>query len=51
MSFNLTWNVEGVGRKRAARVPKTKAAELTPARIPNAEALSLSDMLSACINY
>lgn len=41
------WNVEDVERKRAAKVPQTHAAERTPARTPNADALSLSAMLSA----
>lgn len=35
-------------RKRVANVPQTHAAEVTPESIPNADALSLSGIISAC---
>lgn len=47
MGEGRTWNVEAVERKRAAKVAHTNAPELTPDRIPNADARSLSDILSA----
>lgn len=42
-----TWNVKAVEMKRAAKVPKTNAAENTPERIPNADTRSVPGTLSA----
>ena len=43
-----TWKVEEVERKRVEKFPPTKAEDEMPDKIPKAEALRFSAILSAC---